>query len=88
MVAPRPHQSSTPWRTIWLEPEAGAVDGDVVVEPAESGEVVGVVVAVVVAVLDVVRLEPVAASAAGDGAPAVAPGYEAADCWRDGFGVV
>ena len=61
-----------------LEGESCLVDGDVVVEPAECGEVVGVVVAVVGSVFDVVGLEPVAAGAAGDGAAFVPPCNEAA----------
>ena len=64
------------------------VDGDVVVEPAERGEVVGVVSAAVGAVPDVVGLEPIAAGAACDHTPAVTMCHEAAyrswDCSRSG----
>jgi hypothetical protein len=49
-----------------------AVDGDVVVVPAEGYEVVGVVVAALGAVADVMDLEPVAAGAAVDDTAAVA----------------
>ena len=65
---------------------AEAVDGDVVVVPAEGDEVVGVVVAAVGTLADVVGLEPVAAVASFDGASVlVPPGDVAADVAGDGF---
>jgi hypothetical protein len=65
---------------------AEAVDGDVVVVPAEGDEVVGVVVAAVGTLADVVGLEPVAAVASLDGALVlVPPGHVAADVAGYGF---
>ena len=65
---------------------AEAVDGDVVVVPAEGDQVVGVVVAAVGSLADVVGLEPVAAVASFDGTSVlVSPGDVAADVAGDGF---
>jgi hypothetical protein len=69
-----------------VDPVAEAVDGDVVVVPAQGGEVVGIVVAAVGTLADVVGLEPVAAVASLDGALVlVPPGHVAADVAGDGF---
>ncbi|MEA2000908.1 MAG: hypothetical protein U9N84_03350, partial [Actinomycetota bacterium] len=64
------------------------MDRYVVVEPTEGGKIVGVVVTVVGAMSDVVRLEAVAAPAPGDAAAAVAPGHVTAYGGWDDFGVV
>jgi hypothetical protein len=58
--------------------------GDVMVVPAQGGQVGRVVVAAVGAVSDVVGLEPVPAATPLDGAPAVAAGDEGSDRARDG----
>ena len=71
-------QSASLGWTGGVDAVAVAVDGDVVVEPAEGGEVVGVVVASACPGVDVVGLEPVAAGAAVDGAATVAPQHVAA----------
>ena len=63
---------------------AVAVDGDVVVEPAQGGEVVGVVGSAVAVGDDVVGLEPVAGVTPGDGASAVSVEHGAAYRWGDG----
>ena len=52
---------------------AVSVDGYVMVKPAEECEVVGVVVAAVGSLLDVVGLEPVAAVASFDGTLVLVP---------------
>ncbi len=57
--------SSVGW-AVGVEGHAHLVDGDVVVVPAEGDEIVGIVSPVVVALLDVVGLESVAAGAAFD----------------------
>ena len=49
-----------------VDPVAVSVDGDVVVVPAEGYQVVGIMVAAVGPLLDVVGLEPVAAVASFD----------------------
>jgi hypothetical protein len=64
------------------------MNGDMMVEPAEGGEIVWVVVSAIVSHLDVVRLEPIAAPTAGDATAAVARCHESAHCRRNGFGVV
>jgi len=64
---------------------AEAVDGDVVVVPAEGDEVVGVVVAAVGTLADVVGLEPVAAVAIDGALVLVSPGDVAVDVAGDGF---
>ena len=53
------------------------------VEPAQRGKVVGAVITVVCAVLDVVRLEPVPACTPCDRATAVAPGNKSANGRRN-----
>ena len=49
-----------------VDPVAVSVDGDVVVVPAEGGQVVGMMVAAVLPFFDVVGLEAVGAVAAFD----------------------
>ena len=69
-----------------VDPVAESVDGDVMVVPAEGDEVVGVVVAAVGALADVVGLEPVAAVASLDGALVlVTELHKPADRAGDGF---
>ena len=71
---------------LGVDPETQLVDGDVVVVPAEGDEVVGVVVAAVGSLPDVVGLEPVGAVASFDGAlPLISPLHVAADVAGDGF---
>ena len=71
---------------LWVDPVAESVDGDVMVVPAEGGQVVGMVVAAVLSFSDVVGLEAVAAVASLDGALVlVSPGDESSDRRRDGF---
>jgi hypothetical protein len=71
---------------LGVDPVAVAVDGDVVVIPAQCGEVVGVVVAAVLSFHDVVGLEAVGAVAAFDRAlVVVAPLHISADGAGDGF---
>ncbi len=64
------------------------MDDDVVVVPAQAGEVVWVVAATVAAVFDVVDLEPVAGSASSNGTATVSPYHEAAHSRWDCFGVI
>ena len=69
-----------------VDGEAEPVDGDMMVVPAQGGEVVGVVVAAVLSFSDVVGLEPVSARASFDGTlPHVPPEDEGSDCGGDGF---
>ena len=71
---------------LGVDPVAVAVDGDVVVVPAQRDEVVGVVVAAVLSFSDVVGLEAVGAVAPFDRALVlVAPLHVAADVAGDGF---
>ena len=52
--------------TVGVDGEPGLVDGDMMVVPAEAGQVVGMVVTAVGPLPDVVGLEPVTAGAALD----------------------
>ena len=52
------------WWGVWVYPVAVAVDGDMVVVPAEGCEVVRVVATAVGEPCDVVRFKPVAAGTA------------------------
>jgi hypothetical protein len=70
---------------LGVDPVGEAVDGDVVVVPAEGDEVVGVVVAAVGTLADVVGLEPVAAVAIDGALVLVSPGDVAVDVAGDGF---
>jgi len=72
---------------------APSVDGDVVVPPAEGGEVFEVVGASLAAGNDVVDFEAVSGSASVDGAPSVSAENEASEFggydpggWSDGEG--
>ena len=69
---------------------------DMVMEPAEGGEVVGVVISALGPGAHVVGLEPIPAVTAIDGAATVTPAHETANRWwyrsghvrcRDGFSV-
>ena len=69
-----------------IDPVAESVDGDVVMKPAQGGQVVGIMVAAVGSLADVVGLEPVAAVASLDRALVlVPPGDVSADRPGDGF---
>ena len=69
-----------------VDPVAESVDGDVMMKPAEGDQVVGVVVAAVGSLADVVGLESVAAVASFDGTSVLVPPLEvAADVAGDGF---
>ena len=71
--------------TVGVDPESHLVDGDVMVIPAEGDEVVRFVVAAPGPLVDVVGLEPVAASASFDGTlPLVPPQDIAPDDGGDG----
>jgi hypothetical protein len=64
------------------------VDDDVVMEPADTDEVVGVVATVVGSVPDVMDLEPVTAVTSSDCAASVSPDHKPAYRRWDCFGVV
>ena len=71
---------------LGVDPESEVVDGDVVVVPTERDEVVGVVVAAVGSLPDVVGLEAVLAVTAFDRAVSlVSPGDETPDRRGDRF---
>ena len=70
--------------TVGVDAESQPMYHDVVVEPAQCGEVVGVMCAAVGSEVDVVDLEPVAGVAAGDGATTVAMSHEAPHLGWDG----
>ena len=73
------------WR-IRVDHVAGAVDGDVVVVPADGREVVGIVRAAPRPRYDVVGLEAIARPASIDGAAAISLGDDGSDARRDGPG--
>jgi len=79
-------ESPTVWWVACVEGESGLVDCDVVVEPAEGGEVLGVVAAVIGSVFDVVGLEPISAVTAGYDTVFVSPRYIVPDRWWDSGG--
>ena len=67
-VDPGSEESSSLWWGGWVDREAAAVDDDVVVEPAQGGEVLCVGCSAVGPGHDVMRLEAVSAGAAFGGA--------------------
>lgn len=74
----RPHEAAAPSGRVRIDPEPMPVDNDVVVEPAQGGEVVGVGSAAVRGLNNVVGLEPIAGGAAVGRAAAVARQHVAA----------
>lgn len=69
-----------------MKSEPCLVNCDVVMEPAERGEIVRVVVTMMGTVPNVVGLESVAATTAGNGAALVTPRNEVAHRRRNGGG--
>ena len=77
-------ESSPVGGTVGVDPESHVVDGDMMMKPTNSDQVVGVVVAAVGTLSDVVGLEAVAACASFDRALPLIPIQDvAADRGRD-----
>ncbi len=76
------------WRRVGIDPETESVHNNVMMKPAERGEVVCLVITTVAPHSDVMSLEPVARMTPGDRAPAIAVGDETAHLGRDGPGPV
>ena len=86
-MALRTHQFPAARRS-GCQTESGSVNGDVMVEPAQCRQIVRVVAAVVRALANVVRLEPISTVAADHGASTIAPGDKSAHRRRDDTGAV
>lgn len=76
------------WWAAGVELVAVGVDRNVVVVPAQGGEVVRIMAAAVGPRGDVVRLQAVPAHASIDGAVFVSEQDTVTGCWRDGSGRV
>lgn len=79
--------SSLGWG-VGVEAMSKTMGNHVMVEPAQRGEVVGVVITAVGTLANVVGLKSVAAPTPVDGATTITPCDETADRWCDGTGPV